>query len=105
MIADSTSRPWLSVPSGLDQSASAMPIGGLKLSSSDSDATSIGSCGASHGANTAATIRISAITADSTATGDVRKLYARSLSQARPSISALPSNADRRRNTADPPPD
>ncbi len=54
MIADSTSRPWLSVPSELDQSASGMPIGGLKLSSSDSEATSIGLCGASHGANKAA---------------------------------------------------
>ena len=74
MIADSTSRPWLSVPSGLDQSASAIPIGGLKLSSRDNDATSIGSCGASNGASTAAMTRISAISAATTATGEVRKL-------------------------------
>ena len=74
MIADRTSRPWLSVPSGLDQSASAMPIGGLKLSIRDNDATSIGLCGASNGANTAAMPRIRAISADTTATGDVRKL-------------------------------
>ncbi len=74
MMADRISRPWLSVPSGLDQSASGIPTGGLKLSSSDSDATSIGSCGASQGANTAATTRISATSADPTATGEVRKL-------------------------------
>ena len=74
MMADSTSRPWLSVPSGLDQSASSRPIGGLKLSSSDNEATSIGSCGARYGAKAAATTRISSIAAATTATGDGRKL-------------------------------
>ncbi len=74
MIADSASLPWLSVRSGLDQSASGMPKGGLKLSISDGHATSIGSCGAIRGANTAATISSNAMTADTRAIGKVQKL-------------------------------
>src|SRR3984885_2781836 len=101
MMADKTSRPWLSVPSGLDQSASLKPIGGLKLSSSDNDATSIGSCGAIHGAKAAAATKIRAITADATAVGDRRKLYKKSLFQACASLNVEASGEDRPRNTLD----
>jgi hypothetical protein len=64
----------LSVPSGFDQSASGKPMGGLKLSISESEATSIGSCGAIHEANTAAMIMTSATAAEAIAIGDRRKL-------------------------------
>ena len=74
MMADSMSRPWSSVPSGKDQSASASGTGGLKLSIRFRLARSNGLCGAIHGASAAARISTAAMVADSTAIGERRKL-------------------------------
>ena len=81
MIADSTSRPCESVPSGLSQSDSAAGQGGLKLSSSERLARSVGSWGAIHGANVAASISTSATMADAIATGERRNPWTKSLSR------------------------
>ena len=55
MMADSTSRPWSSVPSRIATSRTpSSGTGGLKLSSSERLARSIGSCGAIQGASSGA---------------------------------------------------
>src|SRR5579862_2317710 len=82
-MAENTSRPWLSVPSGKLQLPPASQAGGLPASSSDRDARSSGSCGASHGASAAPAVIAATISAAATATGAWRKLHIRSLSTAR----------------------
>src|SRR5512140_688661 len=84
-IADSMSRPRLSVPRGKSQLPPLIQPGGLRASSTLTVARSYGLCGAMQGAN-AAPSRISRMTiALATVSGEWRKLWKMSLSHARPS--------------------
>jgi hypothetical protein len=70
MMAESTSRPWSSVPEQVGGSPSASQAGGLKASISWSEARSNGLCGAIQGASTAPPMQISAHDRRDDVTGD-----------------------------------
>ena len=82
MMADSTSRPWSSVPSG----NAALPFSTQPGGRSESDRLSVrrsnGLCGAIKGAATAATTHSANTASDTIATGEWRKLHATSPSHA-----------------------
>jgi hypothetical protein len=83
MMADSTSRPWLSVPSRYIALPASVHAGGMKPSERFRAALSNGLCGASQGANTAPPTQMSVSSAAMITTGERRKLQARSWFQAR----------------------
>ena len=99
MIADSTSRPWSSVPS---RNIAWPPLDSTPAAGSASDRFSVrrsnGLWGATHGANSAANDADAGTTAsDAIATGEWRKLHATSLSQAERRRAAKRRRRDDRR--------
>src|SRR4051812_11435776 len=82
MTAERISRPWSSVPSGYTHRPRASHHGGSNDSERLSVRKSNGLCGASHGANTAAMMQKMKTAYEIIATGERRKLQARSPSHA-----------------------
>src|SRR4051794_33560989 len=89
MMAESTSRPWSSVPSANNGSPSSAQAGGLKASPRLSVARSKGLCGAIHGASSAPMMQTSATTAEATVTGERLNDHQMSLSKARARAEAI----------------
>src|SRR5688572_29863849 len=81
-MVDRMSRPWLSLPRGNARSPPSIQAGGLNAAFRSSAAAANGSCGDSQGEKRAAPTQISVSAAATTVTGDLRKLQARSWSQA-----------------------
>src|SRR5688500_4918163 len=77
------SRPWSSVPKTKFELPPSIQAGGSRASDRFSVARSKGLCGETHGAKTEQNTHSAAITAASTAIGEVRKLNQMSLSSQR----------------------